>query len=274
MIRKTKTDHNLTENDEGKRGYELCGIIGETEGGSGMIRIAICDDDSAYGAWLENMIFKAFGSGVEITYYSSGEDYLVDADQMHELIFLDVEMPGMDGIETAVQIRKENRNAVLVFISGVRNPTPESFKVAPYRYLLKCFSDKELEIELKEIFTETKRVFAEEYLVCEKNGCNIRVNLRDVLYISIIRGGCEVYTYDEALANRGVLREKLTSIAEKLENKDFAYAHNSYLVNLRNVDSFSKTEVVLKDKTVLAISRSKYSVFEKQMFLYWGRKYV
>ena len=78
-----------------------------------MIRIAICDDDREYGAWLERVIFEVAGSGVEVTQYSSGEDYLVDVDMMHELIFLDVEMPGIDGIETAARIRKENRNAVL-----------------------------------------------------------------------------------------------------------------------------------------------------------------
>jgi len=239
-----------------------------------MIQIAVCDDDREYGAWLESVIFRVFGSGVEITQYNSGEDYLVDVDKMHELIFLDVEMPGIDGIETAVRIRRENRNAVLIFISGVRNPTPESFKVAPYRYLLKSFSDKELEEELEEIFAETKRVFSDDYLVCEKDGHSIRVKLLDVLYISIVRGGCEIHTYDDQVANGGVVREKLALLAKKLAGKDFAQAHNSYLVNLRNVDSFSKTEVVLKDKTVLAISRSKYGEFENQMFAYWGRKYV
>lgn len=239
-----------------------------------MIRIAICDDDREYGAWLESVIVQVFGTGMEITQYSSGEDYLVDVEMMHELIFLDVEMPGIDGIETAVRIRKENRNAVLVFISGVRNPTPESFKVAPYRYLLKSFSDMELEQELKEIIAETKRVFADDYLICEKDGHSIRVNLLDIFYISIVRGGCEIHTYDNQAANGGVVREKLALLAKKLDGKDFAQAHNSYLVNLRNVDSFSKTEVVLKDKNVLAISRSKYGEFENQMFSYWGRKYV
>ncbi|MBQ7797278.1 MAG: response regulator transcription factor [Lachnospiraceae bacterium] len=238
-----------------------------------MIRVAICDDDREYGSWLEAEVRKVFGAGTEVYGYSSGEDYLVDVDMMHELIFLDVEMPGIDGIETAARIRKENRNAVLIFISGVRNPTPDSFKVAPYRYLLKSFSNEELEQELQEIYSETKRVFADDYLVCEKDGHSIRVKLLDILYISIVRGGCEIHTYDGHM-DGGFVREKLAVLAEKLESKDFAQAHNSYLVNLRNVDSFSKTEVVLKDKTVLAISRSKYGEFENQMFYYWGRKYV
>ena len=239
-----------------------------------MIRIAICDDDREYGVWLERILIGGVESGVEITQYSSGEDFLVDVERMHELIFLDVEMPGIDGIETAERIRKINRNAVLVFISGVRNPTPESFKVAPYRYLLKSFSDKELKQELKDIFTETERVFSNDYIICERNGHSIRVRLLDILYISIIRGGCQVHTYDGENTNGGVVREKLAILAKKLAEKDFAQAHNSYLVNLRNVDSFSKTEVILKDKTILAISRSRYVEFENQMFRYWGRKYV
>lgn len=239
-----------------------------------MIRIAICDDDREYGACLERKIFDTIGYGVEITQYSSGEDYLVDVENMHELLFLDVEMPGMDGIQTAAQIRKENRNAVLIFISGVRNPTPDSFKVAPYRYLLKSFAEEELERELKEIFAETRHVFSEDYLVCEKEGHCIRVHLLDVCYISIVRNGCEVHTYKGHVADGGVVREKLKNLAKKLETKDFVQAHNSYLVNLKNVDSFSKTEVVLKNQIILAISRSKYMEFENQMFAYWGRKYV
>ncbi len=237
-----------------------------------MIRIAICDDDREYAVWLEKQIQTVFQTGTEVFIYSSGEDYLVDADLMHELIFLDVEMPGIDGIETAAKIRLENRNAVLIFISGVRNPTPESFKVAPYRYLLKSYTDDKLKAELKEIAHEVKRVFGNDYLICEMDSRTVSVNLRDILYISIVRGGCEVHMFDTQ--KRCIVREKLSALAQKLKTKDFAYAHNSYLVNLRNVDSFSKTEVILKDHTVLAISRSKYGAFEDHVFEYWGRKYV
>ena len=140
--------------------------------------------------------------------------------------------------------------------------------------MLKSFSNEELEKELEDIFAETKRIFAEEYLVCEKDGHSVRTNLLDILYISIVRGGCQVHVYNGKNTEDSLVREKLAVLAKKLEEKDFAYAHNSYLVNLRNVDSFSKTEVVLKDKTVLAISRSKYVEFENRMFRYWGRKYV
>lgn len=239
-----------------------------------MIRAAVCDDDREYGVWLETQILKVFGSGTKVYQYSSGEDFLTDSDMMHEVIFLDVEMPGIDGIETAVRVRRENRNAILIFISGVRNPTPESFKVAPYRYLLKSYGIREMERELEEIHHEVCRVFADEYLVCERGGHSIRVNLRDILYISIIRGGCEVHVFGGNAEERLIIREKIGRLGSRLLKKDFAFAHNSYLVNLRNVDSYSKTEAVLKDQTVLAVSRSRYREFEDRMFQYWGRKYM
>ena len=241
-----------------------------------MIRIAVCDDDGEYAKWLEEELVFISQGGVKVSLYNSGADLLEDMDIPYELIFLDVEMPEMDGTETAFEIRKENRDAVLVFISGVRNPTPESFKVAPYRYLLKQFNRGQMENELLEILKETGRVFSGGFLVCTRNGTGLQVNLRDILYLSIIRGGVEVHMFSEIRA-RGeepvVAKRNIKDLAAELEEKDFACAHNSYLVNLKHVDSFTKNEVVLKDGTVLTVSRSRYAEFERRLFDYWGRKY-
>ena len=239
-----------------------------------MLRIAVCDDDREYQLWLKEEIYKVFDAGAEVLLYSSGEDLLVDSDIMHEVIILDVDMPGIDGIETAIRIRKENRNALLIFISGVRNPTPESIKVSPYRYLLKSYGKEKIEQELSDIFHEASRIFTDEYLVCEKEGYVVRVKLLDILYVSIVRGGCQVHTFGEAEESCLLVREKIGTLGTRLAKDDFVFAHNSYLVNLRHVDSYSRTEVVLKDKIILAISRSKYGEFEERIFQYWGRKYV
>lgn len=239
-----------------------------------MLKIAICDDDREYQVWLEEEIYHVFGAGTEVLLYNSGEDLLVDSDIMHEVIFLDVDMPGIDGIETAARIRKENRNALLIFISGVRNPTPESFKVSPYRYLLKSYGKEKMELELRDIYQEANRIFTDEYLVCERDGYVARVKLLDIFYVSIVRGGCRVHVFSESEEDYFFVREKIGTLGVLLQESDFAFAHNSYLVNLRYVDSYSRTEVVLKDKTILAISRSKYSEFQERIFQYWGRKYV
>ena len=94
------------------------------------------------------------------------------------------------------------------------------------------------------------------------------------LYVSIVRGGCRGHIYGEAAEDDLLVREKIRTLGDRLMESDFAFAHNSYLVNMRYVDSYSRTEVVLKDKTVLTISRSKYGEFEERIFQYWGRKYV
>lgn len=244
-------------------------------GEDSMIRIAVCDDDQEYAKWLEGELYRLSGGGISVTLYSSGEDLLVDADIPYELVILDVEMPGINGTETAFQIRKENRNAILVFISGVKNPTPESFKVAPYRYLLKQFERKQTEMELLEILRETRSVFSDDFLVCTRNGVDIQVRLRNILYLSIARGGCRVHCIQENSQNEGpvMIKKRLWELEESLNDNDFFCAHNSYLVNLSQVASFSKKEVVLKDGTVLTVSRSRYAGFERRLFEFWGRKY-
>jgi DNA-binding LytR/AlgR family response regulator len=240
-----------------------------------MLRIGICDDDMQYAEWLKSEIVRLAGGGVKVYLYNCGEDILEDADLQHELIILDMEMPFLDGIDVANEIRKENKNAVLVFISGVRTPTPAAFKAAPYRYLLKQFKKEEFEKEITDILKEVRRVFSDDCILCESKGTYLHVKLRDIYYISIIRDGCEVHfeDYREEKSRRWILRKKLKDISNDLEKKDFVYIHNSYMVNLYNIKTFSKKEVTLKDGTVLAVSRARYRAFEDRIFDYWGGKY-
>ena len=85
---------------------------------------------------------------------------------MHlDLLILDMELGGIDGDETARLFRDKLKDAVLVFCSGVRTPTVKSFKVTPYRYLLKSYSDVQFVSELKEILEEVGKKSKEEYIV-------------------------------------------------------------------------------------------------------------
>lgn len=122
---------------------------------------------------------------------------------------------------------------------------------------------------------EVRRVFSDDCILCESKGTYLHVKLRDIYYISIIRDGCEVHfeDYREEKSRRWILRKKLKDISNDLEKKDFVYIHNSYMVNLYNIKTFSKKEVTLKDGTVLAVSRARYRAFEERIFDYWGGKY-
>ena len=121
-----------------------------------MFKVAICDDDKNYRRIVKETVRRYSSNIGEIVFdeYSSGEELLADIYQMHNLLFLDIQMAEMDGNEAAKEFRTANKSAVLVFCTNYQEPTTESFKVQPYRYIMKDFSDRMLTEEMPDILNE------------------------------------------------------------------------------------------------------------------------
>lgn len=94
-----------------------------------MYKIAICDDDKNYREKIEKVI-ETEGilpkSEIRFYEYESGKELLENADILHDLVFMDMRMPGLDGNKSVLKLREYNRAAILVFCSGYFEPTPDS----------------------------------------------------------------------------------------------------------------------------------------------------
>lgn len=121
-----------------------------------MFKIAICDDDKNYRRIVKETVSKYSSNieGIAFYEYSSGEELLADTHQIHNLLFLDIQMAKMDGNETAKEFRTANKSAVLVFCTNYQEPTTESFKVQPYRYIMKDLGNRMLTEEMPDILNE------------------------------------------------------------------------------------------------------------------------
>lgn len=237
-------------------------------------KIAICDDDMNYVEYIKNLIRECFKGKLEFFTYSSGERLLRDSEVMHDALFIDMQLGGIDGTETARKLRARNRNAVLVFCSGVVNPTPESIKVTPYRFLLKQFDDKTMRREITEILEKMVRSYKEAYILTRSEDGLARVYVNDIAYISKAKRGSSIHLLepekyevkDELLTNLHV-----SVLYEQLHKYGFEFAHNSYLVNCRWVVRFDKTYLVLEGGGELNISRSHYNEFKKGFIKFWDK---
>lgn len=112
------------------------------------MRIAICDDNMNYINIIENYIDKFKKTAVECDAYISGEELVYayrENEERYDVIFLDMEMEQLNGIETANHIREFDEHVIIVFVTSHTEYMRDSFKCAPFRFLVKPVDDAEFE---------------------------------------------------------------------------------------------------------------------------------
>lgn len=254
-----------------------------------MYNILICDDSQEFVHYIKRIIFYTGLRENEVIFYEfdSGKklaDFLKKGDAKCDLLILDIHLPDMNGNEAAVLFRKRFVDAILVFCSGVYLPSDESFKVMAFRYLLKTYSDKRMLSEMKDIvqrMVEYKRIPSVIGYYRYKT-----VNLKpdEILYIENNKRGSRLHLCPDLHLkefNEDMIfsSEKLSNLYKKLKDYGFAYAHNSYIVNLNYVREIAYNELVFrtwndKEKNmILSVSRSKFQELRERFTRYMGDKY-
>lgn len=151
-----------------------------------MYKIAICDDDKNYREKIEKVI-ETEGilpkSEIRFYEYESGKELLENADILHDLVFMDMRMPGLDGNKSVLKLREYNRAAILVFCSGYFEPTPDSINIGqPFRYIMKDLHDRSLKREIPAILSKVKLHCGDYSVTVTSAGRVIRIYTEDILY--------------------------------------------------------------------------------------------
>ncbi len=246
-----------------------------------MYNIAICDDDVNYIQELKKIIIECIDNEKEVRFFEfdSGTKLLKSDTDDIDLIFLDIQMKGMDGNEAAVKLNELGYKGILVQCSGIYNPTPETIKISPYRYLLKQDTKEKTIAEMEEILdymVKTKRCYEIEGSYLREK---IKFRVADIVYITHHPKGSSVLHLCREKAKRYsegniIVPYGFDKLLEMFESADFAIPHNSYMVNLKYVSTFdSKKEIIVADGKILTISRGKKDVFFKEFANYTRRKY-
>lgn len=248
-----------------------------------MYRIAICEDDVAYIEFLKKVILATEGideDSVLFFDFISGEQFLFYHEWDFDLVIMDMQMGEMNGYETARRLREIDKNLLLVFCSGVIKPTSESFKVTPFRYLLKSYTDDEMLSEMNEIIGEMKNRKNYPYVMCKYSAGKeqIKIYLESILYIAIRNKGCEVFACGKIkeLYPKEILRinKPLESICEIFnESCGFVRAHNSYIVNMAYIIETTPKSIRLIDGTELTVSRARSQEFQRAFAKFVAAKY-
>lgn len=247
-----------------------------------MYKIVICDDDANFITYMENMLYACGFGKREIEIYGvvSGEECIQTLKRMTacDLLILDMQMSGMDGHATAKAFRSIFPDALLVFCSGAVQPTDESFKTSPFRYLKKAYSDEKMLEELKPVVDKMIELKKLPYIIGKNHNNTVKLRPNDILFIENYKRGSSIYVHkdskDYSFEDRITTKKKLQELYEELKDFGFEYAHNSYIVNLHYVIKF-KSEGIIKlvDGLELNVSRSKMPNFRKELSRVMSGKY-
>lgn len=233
-----------------------------------MIRIAICDDEMEFCSNLEKLLIKILDEKCmeyDIDVYNSGEELCKkietgDISYSYDMIFLDIELPKMNGVEIGRYIRKHIKNQIIqiVYVSSKQEYAMELFDFRPLNFLIKPIKEDDISIVIRQ-FEEINEI--DNYLFRFKKGHDFyKVPINKILYFE--RKGRKIYVHmqDEEYD----YYDSLELIYENLKQYNFLFVHKSYLVNYRFIKIMAYDHVVLFDGTQVPISQAKREQIRKE----------
>lgn len=235
------------------------------------MKIIICDDEMHIRDDLKQRLKDYYSSlDVLILSVSSGEELLKMADRELEgifCVFLDIEMQGMDGLETARQLRKKYPGIPVLLLTSHTELAMEGYEVQAFRFLAKPLRQEKL-VEALRAVERTSGKQEQHKLRVVTGEQEIYVDCRDIFYVKSENVYLNIVTTEQTFLMRGKLKELYTSLPEDL----FFQIHRSYIVNLSHIRSFDGKKLIMEDGGQLPVSGRRRELFREKMTRYLREK--
>lgn len=225
------------------------------------MKIAICDDSREDRGTLR-VLLEACGRDFEIKEYGSGEELYGDMEYVREcvIVFLDINMLGMDGLEVAGRIKSECPRVHIVLVTAYVNYALDGYKVKASRFLLKDDLKQTLPECVDDILREEKIV---EFGFVEGN---VRLRVDDIIYIETSKHKNVFYTLGQTYS----IYKKMDELERELAGMGFVRIHQSFLINMRYVKKISSYVMLLTTGKEISVPKSRYPEVKRQYTLFKG----
>jgi DNA-binding LytR/AlgR family response regulator len=224
------------------------------------VDIAVCEDEANIREEIAGFIqSRDLNRGLEL--YESA-DALLKSGKSYDVYILDIQMPGLSGMELAKKIRDEQSypGPVIVFLTALREQMQDAFDVQAYNFLTKPVDENRFSAVLAGAIAESARRNRREHIVVKRGGMSHTVPLCEILFVESVRKQVLIYTKAGLLEVYG----KISELAEALEASEMFFRCNRcYIVNMAHIASFTANAVVLKNGRDVFLSREKYPDFVK-----------
>lgn len=233
------------------------------------MRVAVCDDDAVtrnqYAELIE-LIAEKERIPVVVDRFEKGDTLLFmmgGAEVPYDIIFLDIFMPGTDGISLGSQLKKENFIGAVIYLTRSEEHMFSAFDVGAANYVLKgeAFDNARFERVFKQAVREVERR-KRKYILLNSITEHRNIAIDSILYFEVVRHVCFVYYGNNEVFE---FASSLTKIEKTLAAFGFVRVHKSFLVNVAAVQSYVYNEVTMKNGAKIPLGRQRLAQFRKAM---------
>ena len=227
------------------------------------MRIAVCDDEELFRIEFKSVLDKVLiNAEYDIDTFSGGSSlYEAFLKNPFDLVFLDIEMPGIDGITLAKRLRAVSENVQIVFLTSHIEYALEGYEVNALRYLVKPVDMNKLSEVLK--YIQDKKNNSRQIMI-KQEGEDIVIDISDIIYMESMDKNVRIVTSKSEY----ITRYNISDYEEELKNSGFLRIHRGYLISLSKVKKIVKNDVVMDGDISLPVSRSNIKTLKDALYEY------
>lgn len=219
-----------------------------------ILEIAVVDDEKAIREHICALIKKQ-QPGSHIEAYTAGEELLA-SQKRFDLVFLDIQMEGMNGIEAAKKLREQQTDTVLVFITGIKDYVFDALDLYAFQYLLKPIDERKFAKALERAAREAASKKERRVLFIKSR--NLTLDQSEILYIESRAKKAEIHTARQTIEIYAAMDELEGQLGE-----EFYRCHRAYLVNMDCITEYDSQSITLTNGDRVYLTKKKYGEFVK-----------
>ncbi|MBA4687653.1 MAG: response regulator transcription factor [Candidatus Galacturonibacter soehngenii] len=231
-----------------------------------MYTVAICDDENIITTTLQQLILE-WNPTLQVTCVTSGEE-LLQAYHPYDAIFLDIDMKGINGIETGRRIRQMDKETKIIYLTAYRDYVAGAFEVHAFQYLLKPIKKKILWDTLEELFRYIQ--LPEKKVVMDFHTVNGMVCLAidQIYYFEYINRRIKIVEE----AKEHFMVDKISSVLVRMQEFGFSMPHQSFVVNMLHVKNIKNQQIYLDNGMLVPIAQKKQKSWKQELTTYLSKR--
>lgn len=236
------------------------------------MKIGIIEDEKPHSDLLISYL-ESWSAGqerqIEVSSFSSAESFWFAYEERgdFDMLFLDIQMVGMDGMELAHRIRERDRDVVIVFTTGLTDYLEEGYEVEALYYLVKPLTAKKVEKCMEKAILRRRR---ECFVTLHTAQGTVKLSQESINYVEARGRGCCIGRVREP--GELEVRESLTQMEQMLEAGKFMKCHRSYLCRIGNIHHIGKEDIFFDDGSRVPVSRRLYQQVNQNFIAYFREK--